>query len=284
VLSTIKSLPNLKVEEAPVGQVLVAYVARRDAAGGDKLLADPVLRRAVALSIDQKEYVEGVLDNNAKVVETVNPPEVLGTHASLTKGVPFDPAEANKLLDQAGWAKSPDGTRSKDGKPLQLTLVSSPGSGGTGIDLSTLEWFQAQLKDVGIVGKIDQVDEGGYRDRLKTGNYDLDFSGPNQNDANPAFLLSLRWYSKATGDNVKIIAPGPTTEFEALIDKSQEATEFPELQRLAGEAMRELVDDEIGAIPLAGVYRIYAMKKTVQGMKAHPSSTNQRWSSVFLSK
>lgn len=284
VLDTIKRLPDLKVEEAPVGQVLLAYVARRDATGKDKLLADPLVRRAVAHAIDQKEYVEGVLDNNAKVVKTVAPPAVLGDLASQTKGVPFDPAEANKLLDQAGWVKGPDGTRTKDGKPLQLTLVFSPGAGGTGVDLSTLEWFQAQLKDVGIVGKIDQVDEGAYRDRLKTGNYDLDFSGPNQNDGNPAFLLSLRWYSKATGDNVKIISPGPNTEFEALIDKSQEATEFAELQRLAADAMRELVDDEVGAIPLAGVYRIYAMKKTVQGFKAHPSSTNQRWSTVFLSK
>ncbi|HET9442981.1 MAG TPA: ABC transporter substrate-binding protein, partial [Acidimicrobiales bacterium] len=284
VLSTLEGLAGVKIEEAPVGQVLLAYVARRDIAGTPKLLSDPVLRQAVAMAIDQEEYVEGVLDGHGVEVETVAPPDVLGDNADLTKGIDHDPAEAKKLLDGAGWTVGPDGVRVKDGQPLELVMVFSPGSGGTGVDLTTLEWVQAQLKEVGIRGRIDQIDEGAYRERLKTGNYDLDFSGPNQNDANPAFLLSLRWYSKATGDNVPIISPGADTKFEALVDESQEAVEFDELQRLAGEAMRELIDEEVGAVPLAGVYRIYAMKDTVHGLEPHPSGTNQRWSTVFLAE
>ena len=284
VLSSLEGMPGIKIETAPVGQVLLAYVARRDAEGNERILADPALRRAVAHAIDQEAYVEGVLGGNGEVVETVAPPAVLGEHADMVEGIPHDLEAAASLLEEAGWMPGPDGIRVKDGQPLELDMVFSPGAGGTGIDLTTLEWVQAQLAEVGIRGNILQLDAGAYREALDTGAYDLDFSGPNQNDANPAFLLSLRWYSKATGANAQIISPGPDTEFERIIDESQESTDPEELQRLAAEAMHELVDNEVGVVPLAGVGRIYAMKDSVQGFEAHPSGTNQRWSTVFLTE
>ncbi|MDP9419960.1 MAG: ABC transporter substrate-binding protein [Actinomycetota bacterium] len=285
VLSSVEGLPGIKIQNAPVGQVFLMYTARRDLAGTDKPLADPRVRRAVAAAMDQTSFVEGVLDGNAEQVSTVAPPEVLGEYADVVEGVPFDRAESARLLDEAGWKLGPDGVRQKDGRPLELSIVFPSGSGGgTGINLTEVEFVQAQLAEVGITGKIEQLDAGAYRERLDTGNYDLDFSGPNQNDANPAFLLSLRWYSKATGKNAKFISPGPDTEFERIVEESQQATDDEELQRLAAEAMHELVDNEVGGIPLAGVYRTYAMKETVQGLEPHPSSTNQRWSTVFISE
>jgi peptide/nickel transport system substrate-binding protein len=41
---------------------------------------------------------------------------------------PYDPAHAAQLLDQAGWKVGPDGIRVKDGKRLDLTLVSTSGN------------------------------------------------------------------------------------------------------------------------------------------------------------
>ncbi len=52
---------------------------------------------------------------------------------------------------------------------------------------------------------------------------------------------------------------------------------------MIGAAPRhELVDVEVAGIPLAGTYRIYAMQDDVEGFLAHPSSTNQRWSTVYI--
>jgi len=53
---------------------------------------------------------------------------------------------------------------------------------------------------------------------------------------------------------------------------------------MAAEAMHELVDRKVAAIPLAGIYRIYAMSDRVQGFQPHPSKTNQWWSTVWLAK
>ena len=280
VLAGLQGQPGITIAQAPVGQVVLAYVARRDQAGADKLLADPLLRRAVAHAMDREEYVNGVLAGNAELIDTVQPPAVLGEHADLVEGIDYDPEEAARLLDEAGWTTGPDGMRTKDRQPLELVIVFDPSR----IDLTTAEFVQAQLREVGIAGRIERLDAGAYREAINSGNYDLDLSTPNQNDANPAFLLSLRWYSKATGENVPFISPGPDTEFERLIDQTQQATDPAQLQRLAAEAMHQLVDVEVGGIVLAGTYQIYAMKDTVQGFEPHPSGTNQRWSTVFLTE
>ena len=280
VVSSVKGQPGTKLEQSPVGSAILMYVAQRDQAGNPRVLSDVRLRRAVAHSINQKEFVDGVMAGNAEVIKTVNPPRVLGNHADLVKGIPFDPAAAGRLLDEAGWRTGPDGMRAKDGRPLALSMIFPQGT----IDLTTMEFIQASLRRVGIVGNIERLDAGAYRTRTDNGEYDLDVSQPSQNDANPAFLMALRWYSKATGRNARIISPGPNTEFERLIDQTNQATSQEELRRLSGEAMHQLVDVEAAGIPLAGMYRVLAMKTRVQNLQVHPSGTNQRWSSVFLAK
>ncbi len=275
ILSTVQGLPGITIEQSPVGNVTMIYVARRDAAGTPKLLADPLLRRAVAASIDTETFVNGVLAGNAEVIDTVSPPAVLGEFAELTEGVDFDPAEAGRLLDEAGWTRQGDGIRTRDGQPLQLSIIFAR------VDLTVAEFVQSQLRAVGIDGQIQQLDTGAYRDATQSGDYDLDISQPSQNDANPAFLLALRWYSQASGANAQIISPGPGTEYEALIEQILSVTDQQELQRLAGEAMHELIDVEVGGIALSGNYRTFAMKDTVQGVELHPSGTNQRWATVF---
>lgn len=278
VLSTLEGRSGTTIEQSPVGNVTMIYVARRDAAGAPKLLDDVRLRRAVAASMDTESFVEGVLDGNAEQVTTVSPPAILGDFADLVKGVPFDRAEAGRLLDEAGWTRQGDGIRTKDGKPLELSIIFQR------VDLSKIEFVQAQLRAVGIDAKIKQLDAGAVRKAQEGGDYDLEVSTPSQNDANPAFLTALRWYSQATGKNAKIISPGAGTKFDDLIAQTLSAKDDTTLRRTAAEAMRELVDVEVGGIPLAGNFRTFAMSDKVGGIEIHPSGTNQRWATAFKLK
>jgi peptide/nickel transport system substrate-binding protein len=41
---------------------------------------------------------------------------------------PFDPKRAAQLLDQAGWKLGSDGMRTRDGKPLEITMISTSGN------------------------------------------------------------------------------------------------------------------------------------------------------------
>lgn len=278
ILASIESDPGIKIQKSPVGNVTLIYVARRDSAGNPKLLADPALRRAVAASIDTEAFVNGVLGGNAEVIDTVSPPAVLGEFADMVKGVDYNPAEAERLLDQAGWTRQADGIRAKNGRPLTLEIIYAR------VDLTVAEFVQSQLREVGIDARVKQLDTGAYSDALDSGDYDLDISQPSQNDANPAFLPALRWTLEGGGANTKILSPGPGTRYQTLVERTLTATNRTELQRQAAEAMHELVDVEVGGIPLSGNYRIFAMKQNVQGVQVHPSGTNQRWSTVYLTE
>jgi ABC-type transport system substrate-binding protein len=46
--------------------------------------------------------------------------------------------------------------------------------------------------------------------------------------------------------------------------------------------MHLLIDQQAIVIPVAGLFRIYGMKDTVQGFQAHPSQTNQWWNTVWI--
>ena len=60
---------------------------------------------------------------------------------------PHDPAQARRLLDQAGWHVGPDGIRIKDGKPLQITFTTVAGI----IDREqTAAILQSRWREIGV--------------------------------------------------------------------------------------------------------------------------------------
>ena len=197
----------------------------------------------------------------AALVATVNPPSVLGAHGSLVHGVPYDPSAATRALHS---------------RRRSLTLIANP----TSIDRATLEYVQAQLARVGIDVVVEQLDAAAFESRLNSGAFDLDLELPNQNDANPAFLLALRWYSKSSTRSAAFTHASP--RFDALVERALAATTDDDARRAAAEAMHQLVDVEVGAVPLAGVSRIYAMTERVRGFVPHPSRLMQDWSAVWL--
>lgn len=278
LVTEIEQLPGIKVEQSNVGLVRLIYVARRDEAGSDKPLADGDVRRAVAHAVDKQSFVDNVLAGQGEVVHTVTPPDNLGDHQDLIEGIPHDPDEAATLLDEAGWTLDDnDEVRTRDGEELDLTIIFSPN-----ISLTTAEFIQAQLEEVGVTSSIDQLDGGAYSDRSQSGEYDLNIANFNQRNADPAFALGLRWSMTYGNPSSPWDGPGEDTEFERLIDEIHDTPDDDELRRLSAEATQELVHEEVAGIPLGGTYHFYGMREEVQGLEPHPSNTNQRWHTVYI--
>jgi len=259
----LERVPGVRVVTAPPGSVIVLYMNVRGAAPHDGL-RDPVIRRAVAMAIDRRVLVNNVLGGGrAALVHTVNPPGVLGPHASLVEGVPHDTSGARRALG---------------GRRRRLTLIANPGS----IDRATIEYVQAELARVGFDVAVEQLDAAAYESRLNSGAFDLDLEMPSQNDANPAFLLALRWYSRSSVRSARFTHASP--QFDALVERALAAPTIEDARRLAAEAMHQLIDVETGAVALAGISRTYALQERVKGFVPHPSRLNQDWSTVWLAK
>ena len=111
-------------------------------------LRDVRVRQALAMAVDRKTIVEGVLDGQNKIATGIVPPGVFG-HQDQAKTLPYDVAKAQALLAQAGFpgGKSfPNIQMSyRDGRP-DIELVAQAVQGqwkknlGIGISLQKREW------------------------------------------------------------------------------------------------------------------------------------------------
>ncbi len=220
------------------------------------ITADKAVRQAVALALDRAAYVSEVLNGNGEPGRWQSPALVLGAAAALVSAPVLDLAQARSTLDAAGWRAGGDGVRTKAGRRLTLTLV-----GGPAVPEAGLRFVQSKVAAVGIEVAVkkaaDTVTYEQYRDR----GYDVDLTAPNQNDANPAFLQSLR-------------AGGPPVDAVFTAD-SREA-----VQRLAAGITQTTVNEDYLVVPLASVSRIYAMRQGVDLRDPHPSAINQSWATL----
>jgi peptide/nickel transport system substrate-binding protein len=296
----LRAKSDLDVVTAPPSYVFNFYM---NLAGTDPAydeLQSPSVRRALALSIDRQEFVDQNWEPGvATVVHTPSPPSILGSHAPMIQGVPFDLAQARQVLDADGWtcgggapgantACGADEVRQKAGERLSLYMLSSTNNA----DDPLLQDLRSRALKAGIEIEIGgNLSSAQRTTRKNQGLWDLDHTNPNQNDANPAFLLTLQWWSKSVNPWVSCLAATPPNcgpwqqagpAFDALVERALASPTFDGAQRYAAEAMDLLFDQEVKIIPLAGLSRVYAMKKGVAGFTPpHPAESHLNWSTVY---
>ena len=86
---------------------------------------DLKVRQALQAGINRQEIIDTVYTPDWKLAASFIQSNVPGAtdHSDL---LAYNPGKAEQLLDEVGWAKGRGGIRSKDGKPLALTLYSNP--------------------------------------------------------------------------------------------------------------------------------------------------------------
>ncbi|MCG5237885.1 ABC transporter substrate-binding protein [Xanthobacter oligotrophicus] len=86
---------------------------------------DVKVRQALQAVINRREIIDTVYTPDWKLATSFIQSNVPGAtdHGDL---LAYNPDKAGKLLDEAGWTRGADGIRTKDGKPLTLTLHSNP--------------------------------------------------------------------------------------------------------------------------------------------------------------
>jgi peptide/nickel transport system substrate-binding protein len=165
-------------------------------------LTDLNVRQALGLAID-RETIARQLYGQAGVA-TANVLTTPSRVNSRNTKVVFDIAKANRLLDDAGWQRGPDGIRQKDGIKLQVTFVTS---------VNTLRQKEQQIikagwAQIGIDALLKSVDAGVYFSSSPGNNDTIShFYSDVEMDAEPSgpfpsFLMS-HYYS---GDPARDIA------------------------------------------------------------------------------
>ena len=98
---------------------------------------------------------------------------------NVGKVIKFDPEQAKKDLDAAGWAVGPDGVRVKDGQRLKFTYVNT---GDDAVGKAVAGGTAAMLKNIGAQMDIRQVPSGDFSKIVIGKQFDMFYSGVSQSD------------------------------------------------------------------------------------------------------
>jgi ABC-type transport system substrate-binding protein len=129
----------------------------------------PDVCRAIALAIDRTP-IDTVMTETGRAINGPFPQD----HAFYNSGIVpprFDPDQARRLLNLAGWSDSDqDGILDKGGKPFSITLCFN----SFDPQYKTIaEIIQAQLKAVGIELKLQMMELGAHITTMRNAEYDL---------------------------------------------------------------------------------------------------------------
>ncbi|GAB3622158.1 ABC transporter family substrate-binding protein [Mariniluteicoccus endophyticus] len=143
--------------------------------------------------------------------------------------------KARKTLDDAGWKES-GGTRSKDGKPLKLTMVQVRGFAPSEAEAAAI---RDQLKQIGVQVDVQDISPAQFDDGsvLSGGEFDLITMG-GKGSTDPYADLADRFTSGAERNYARLESP----EVDALVEKVKNEASQQGKADAANELDRKLWD------------------------------------------
>jgi peptide/nickel transport system substrate-binding protein len=192
---------------------------------------DPVVRRAINMGVDRAAITRATFFGAGAPMDAYLNPNVTDFDAEAARMMPpFDPAGANRLLDEAGWRRGPDGIRVKDGQRASILLYGIQGSEWAQMS----EAIQADMRRIGIELRIQLFDATVAWGRLATQEFD-------------AFVMSYPYVS--AGDGLSLYFNSQNRPTPNRMNWND-----PDTDRLLREA-RVALDPAVRAAALAQVQR-----------------------------
>ena len=142
--------------------------------------ADKNVRTALAYAVDVNKLIKDLLTSEtgepyAKVATSTISPALCNVYNDQVTPLGFDPEKAKSLLAEAGWKDTDgDGWLDKDGRKFSFTM--STNAGNARRNKATII-IQAQLKNVGIEAKLEQIDSSTFFERLRKKDFEAALAG-----------------------------------------------------------------------------------------------------------
>lgn len=243
---------RLRVWQTPA--FMTAFVAFNSQ---KKPLDNPQVRQAINLAFDKASYLKAVFGNGAIAANLVYPPNTWSYDKTI-KPYPYDPAQAKKLLAQAGY---PDGFDIDVWvRPSGSTLNPSPKAGA--------EMLQADLAKVGIRLRIQVLEWGELIKRGKAGEHQMLFMGWAGDNGDPDNFLTPQFSCSAVQSGTNF-ARHCDARLDKLISDGKKTADFKARGKLYQSAQR-LIHDQALWLPLAHPTAYVLARKEVSGFAVNP--------------
>jgi peptide/nickel transport system substrate-binding protein len=234
----------------------------------NQFLADAAVRKAIATGLNTQELVDRTVKQFSDKAQPLGnriwmtgQPSYQDHFGQYGKG---DVAGAQKLLEDAGYAKGADGVYAKGGKKISLRISTTAGNA---LRETQGELFQAQMKEVGIDIKIANLDSQKlFGEALPQGNFDIaNFAWVNT----PFAVASNRdVYRTGGGGNYGNYS---NKQVDDLFQQAQSETDEAKSAELTNQIDQVLTDD-MATIPLYQKPTFIAYRNTFANIKDNSTS------------
>lgn len=221
------------------------------------VFADEKVRQAFSRGIDIDAAVEQIFFGQFPRAWSILGPTTPGYDASLEGSWPFDPEEANALLDQAGWtARDADGIRMKDGKRLSVRWISWTPVPDDRDALANA--IQSDLKKIGFDLVHEKLESGMYNEQYGPKTFDIadwEFSGVDPD------LLRNHLHTDGFQNASQVSDPA----LDALLEEAVATSDQDERNRLYTE-VQQWNAQHVAIVPLYVPSAITAVGERVKGL------------------
>lgn len=199
--------------------------------------ADARVRRALTMLIDREAIARELYGGLAKPANGPLPPG-LWPHDATLRPLPYDPAAAAALLDEAGWRRGKDGLRAKGKDRLAFSLVFG---GASDRQRQIVELVQRAFGEAGIEMRLSPMEWGAFVEKVDTGDYEACSLSLNL-DPNPD--LRPNWHSSQVPPSGMNHAFYRSPRADALMDEIAATFDREKARALYAELQRVIAEDQ----------------------------------------
>lgn len=245
--------PNLQVVQSP--GVNVQYIGFNSESAP---LNDARVRQAIAYAIDRESIIKNLLQGQARLAHSILPQESWA-YSPTQKTYAYDPAQAKRLLDEAGFTDPDgDGQRMRFNQPLSFKISAS-----NSVVRQYAGVMQNSLREVGIPVNIETLEDNTLREAQRNGQYQLTagrWVGGNQD---PIFLRDLFTY--LTGGNFNR-GRYRNPQLDKILGEAVNTADRTKAKALYAEA-QDLISREMPMLPLWYTNNMVIARKNVGNIK-----------------
>jgi len=232
------------------------------------LFQDVRVRRALTLAIDRADLKNAMfMWPGLPVIDGLVSPRQYWTER-LPPPFPFDPSEAARLLDEAGWRdEDGDGVREKDGQRLEFTVLANEEWEGAAV------YANQSLRTVGVRMNVLLLDSSVVRERLASGDFDA--------------VIEYLWAEPGSGVHSldALLGEESSTGYRnprvvELIDQLQATLDFDVIDQIYAE-LSEIIRADVPMTYLTMNVETYVAHRRIKGLST-PFRANPVWNAEHL--
>ncbi len=217
-------------------------------------LDDISVRQALIHALDRQEIVDIIDYGIPKVAYGPIASGTFGYNAEIEGLYPYDQDKAKALLEEAGWVEGSDGVREKDGKKLELELLTITSN-------ARHEYIQATLADVGVKVNIQTGTDAWWQESGIRGDHHMLSESISGSDP---YVLKWHFHSENIGTGFSRTRYRDA-RLDELLDNGNTETDPAVRREIYGEVQQIIMENAL-IIPVEEGTFSLAFKKSVKNI------------------